>query len=619
MSKDKGKKKIKKSAEPTLSKKEAKKLKKREAELAAKLERRAAEKKAKKKDGKKAKEPKLSKTERAAIDAAKAARDEKRAKKLIEEAVLSETPIPDGEPKVKKVSPKKSKRDEIIDPETGKTRPEVTEARIAEGKAEQSKLDAEISARLKVKKAARAEGKAAVVKDAANIDRSDHDAVMAYNLRAVAVGATLLTSDQEREKIAARGEITSVEKTTGENLPLTKIEKVAVEKTADAIEALGQAIEAVETEHGREFQVGESVNADPAEEFAKPSDATPVLESGARGYKIIQLDKDGNPDPKVIRQFTRVTTFVGNIDDETSLKEWLLRLAAEGLASRADDLLPRISDAVHRRDVTIAKAAKKDRKGTLGLGELGRITEDANREAKKLLNEIVEEALDAAGRSDKADAGTHLHTLAEIVDAKGIDPIREMHEQTQLDAAPAHVVTENDLASMEAYDDAMRRMGTEHIVSEAVIVNDAMRYAGRLDAIKFAKLPALIDPKSGEVIRPADTRRKRYVFDVKSGKIDLAAGKISRQLSAYALGDLYDPETGARTPHGAAKDVAIVVHLPLGTGECHVYAVDLKEGQRLLKLSESVRAGRASGRKTINTAIDLAAHVVETADESEED
>lgn len=607
MSKDKGKKKDKKkavTAEPTLSKKEAKKLKKREAELAAELERRA-EKKAKKKGGKKGKnlkaafpdaeiqERKLSKAERAAIDAAAEARAAKRAAAVkgaadaaegmagIAEAAKGSVP---AATKPKKKGKSSKERGAVIDPETGETRPEVIAERKAKAAAEAEKIDAEISARLKVKKAARKEGKAAVVKDAENVDRADHEAVMAYNLRAVAVGATLLTSDQERAEISAKTETPN------------------------------QAVEVVETDRGREFQVGESVNADPAEEFAKPSDAEPFLESGKNGYKIIQLDAEGNPDPKVIRQYTRVTTYVGNIDDETSLREWKERLLAEGIAANAEEFLPRISDLVHRRNVTVAKAERKDAKGRLGLGELAVLVNAANKEYKTSMNALVKEALDAAGASDKADAGTHLHTLAEIVDAKGIDPIREMHEQTQLGESPAHLVTANDLASMEAYEDAMRRMETEHIVSEAVIVNDALRHAGRLDAIKFAKLPALVDPKSGEVVRPADGRRRRYVFDVKSGKIDYAAGKISRQLAAYAHGDLYDLETGTRTPHGAAKDVAIVVHLPLGTGECHVYAVDLKEGYRLLKLSESVRAGRSSGRKAINTAVDLAAPAAKEED-----
>lgn len=607
----------KKSVEPTLSKKEAKKLKKREAEIAAELARRAE--KRTKKAKKKAKAAGISTAEQAALDMAPpspteaemiaAARAKRKAARKAEKLGESSDPkskkrgtteygseIPEG---LKDLVSESKKRDEIIDPETGKTRPEVTAARKAKKEQTAAEIDAEIAARLAVKKAARKEGKAAVVADAANVDRADHNAVMAYNLRAVAVGATLLTSDQEREEIASRGEN-----------PDSTISK-AVQS-----HAVQQAAEAVETEHGREFQVGESVNADPADEFAKPSDAEPFLESGRNGYKIIQLDKDGNPDPKVIRQYTRVTTYVGNIDDETALREWKERLLAEGIASDAENFLPRIADLVHRRNVMVAKAEKQDAKGKLGLGELAVLVNAANKAYKTAMNELVQEALTAAGAGEKADAGTHLHTLAELVDARGIDAVREIFEGV-VDSDTEIAVTGNDLASMEAYADAMQRMSVEHIISEAVIVNDALRYAGRLDAIKFARLPALVDPKTGEIVRPADGRRKRYVFDVKSGSIEYAAGKISRQLAAYAHGDLYDIPTGDRSPSGVARDVALVVHLPLGTGECHVYAVDLKEGYKLLQLSGSVRAGRTSGRKTINTAIDLATPAV--PDESEED
>lgn len=602
-------------------KKELAKLAKREAEIAAELERRAAEKarKKSKKKGKKAKaekpssEPKLSKKEREAIDAAKAARAAKKAKKGKSIEYGSEIPeglkalVEDEHPLIaersaakskKATGGKKSKRDEVID-EDGKTRPEVIAERKAEREKTADEIDAAIKARLDKKRAAagesKAEKRAGIEAVADMVDRADPEAVRAYNAEAVKVGANLLSSDEEMER-ARSGKTAAPD--------LSKVEKKAAKKVAEAVEALGQAVEAVETEHGREFQVGESVNADPAEEFAKPSDATPFLESGRNGYKIIQLDKDGNPDPKVIRQYTRVTTYVGNIDDETTLKEWTLRMLAEGLTKNAEDFLPRVADITHRRDLAIAKAEKADRKGKLEIGELGRITTAANKEARTALNELVDEALELAGRHEKADAGTHLHDLAEIADNRGIDAVRAMHEEPE---GAEHVVTGNDLASIEAYVDAMNRLGAENIISEAVIVNDAMKYAGRLDAIKFAKLPAIVDPKSDEVIRPADQRRRRYVFDVKSGNIEYAAGKISRQLAAYAHGDLYDLADGTRTPSGVARDLAIVVHLPLGTGECHVYAVDLKEGHRLLKLSESVRAGRSTGRKTIRHDIDLAA------------
>jgi hypothetical protein len=168
-------------------------------------------------------------------------------------------------------------------------------------------------------------------------------------------------------------------------------------------------------------------------------------------------------------------------------------------------------------------------------------------------------------------------------------------------------ITATDLASIEAYAERMTRLGAKVIESEAVIVNDEMGYAGRLDRIIMARLPELTIGKGtpGEYVRPADQRARRYVADIKSGRVDLGAGKIARQLAAYALGDLYDLETGERSRHSAVRDIALVFHLPQGEGSCAVHAVDIRTGAALLKLSGEVRRARNTGRKTIDTSVDI--------------
>lgn len=385
-----------------------------------------------------------------------------------------------------------------------------------------------------------------------------------------------------------------------------RAEAAAIEKTAEAVEAIRQAVEVVETEHGREFAVGESVTTDAPEEFGKPSDAPAELESGRNGYKIIQLDTDGKPDPRKIRQMTRVTTFVGNIDDETAIRDWEKRLLALGLANNAlgdDDAaiwIAQIRDHAHRRDVAIAKAHKADRKGKLGIGEVAHLVKDAEKAFKDAVNVIVDEALEAAGRNAKADAGTNLHMLAETRDAQGVEAVRKMHEED--------LVTATELASIEAYDARMTRLGAKVIEAEAVVVNDEMGYAGRLDRVLMCKLPELVIGRGtpGEYVRPADVRSKRYVADIKSGSLEYGAGKIARQMTAYAHGRLYNVETGERTRHSAATDVGLVFHLPQGEGVCHVYAVDLKSGLALLKLSAEVRRARNTGKKTIDLTVDIA-------------
>lgn len=387
--------------------------------------------------------------------------------------------------------------------------------------------------------------------------------------------------------------------------------------------AKANAVEVVETEVGREFVAGASVAAD---EFAKPSEAPRELEEGRNGYKIIQLGADGKPDPRKIRQLTRVTTYVGNIDDETTLKQWDKRMLLEGLALDATSpesggLIPKVNEIVHRRDVAIAKAVKADRKGKLGIGEVATLVADAEKVARDALNAIVEEAAELAGRNDKARAGTHLHALAEISDEKGVDEVRRMHEAGEtilnIETGEQVPITATDLASIEAYAERMTRLGAKVIESEAVIVNDEAGYAGRLDRIIMARLPELVIGKGtpGEYVRPADQRARRYIADIKSGRIDLGAGKIARQLAAYALGDLYDLETGERTRHSAVRDVALVFHLPQGAGVCTVHAVDIKTGALLLKLSGDVRRARNTGRKLIDATVDIADPAVETTNE----
>lgn len=564
----------KKAALHGLSKKERKALEKKAAALQAELAARA-EKKAKK--GKKSKDEKSSKKSKSAKPAPVVEAEPVEAEDLTVTPAVAEAK---AERKAKREAKAGTKRDETIDPATGQTRPEVTAERKAERDQTQAELDAEIRARVQAKRAAREAGEPVDVTAARMPDALPGESEVEYQQRRL------------REKTEAD----------------------AIEKTAAAVEALGQAIEVVETETGREFAAGASVATD---EFAKPSEAPRELEEGRNGYKIIQLDAEGKPDPRKVRQMTRVTTFVGNIDDETTLKQWDKRKVVEGLALDATSpdsagLIPKVNEIAHRRDVKIAKAIKADRKGKLGIGEVGTVVAAAEKEAKDALNAIVDEAAELAGRNSKARAGTHLHSLAEISDEKGIDEVRRMHEAGEtilnVETGEGVPITATDLASIEAYAERMTRLGAKVIESEAVIVNDEMGYAGRLDRVIMARLPELVIGKGtpGEYVRPADQRARRYVADIKSGRVDLGAGKIARQLAAYALGDLYDLETGERSRHSAVRDVALVFHLPQGAGVCKVHPVDLKAGAALLKLSAEVRRARNTGRKTIDTTVDIA-------------
>lgn len=590
-----GKKKTK-SAKPALSKKE---LKKREAALEAEIERRekkAAKKALRKSDEMLAAEAKKAKKKAAKKGNGKKAKPEPVVEPMVitaeAEAHVAGDSTPEEEAAAVYVGGPVPAEERAASEANAAKHKAAIDARLEE-------TDAEIKARVQAKRAAReaaaAAGEPVDVKAARMPDALEGESEVDYQMRKL-----------HEKKAAKKGTSSNVDK----GGLVAAAEAHALAATTEAVDAIKSAVEIVETEHGREFAVGESVAADVPEEFAKPSDAGPELEEGARGYKIIMLGADGKPDPRKVRQLTRVTTFVGNIDDETNLKLWEKRLLAEGISAHADEFAPRVNDIVHRREVAIAKGRKADRKGKLAIGELAIIEETANKAAKDALNALVEEALEAAGRNDKADAGTNLHSLAELSDAEGIDAVRAKYEAGEISAT--------DLSSIEAYAARMTRLGAKVIESEAVVVNDAMGYAGRLDRIIMARLPEIVvKTAAGEFVRPADKRSRRYVTDIKSGRIDYGAGKISRQLAAYALGDLYDIETGERSRHSAATDIALVFHLPQGAGVCTVHAVDIKSGALLLKLSAEVRRARNTGKKTIDTTVDIADPAVGPEEASE--
>lgn len=555
--------------------------------------------------------PKLSKKELKKAAAKREAKIDEREKKAAKKALKHSDKVIAAE-KAEKKKAAKPKLDPAVaeraKPLKGKELKAALEADTAAAQVRKAEIAADIDAQI----AARVAKKAA--------DQPGSEERLAQMQKTVAEDRAARHADVE---LVSAGVTTdagaAADETIREVVAKTKDRKAAIERIAAQAETKEVTVDGTKVAESTHIDIAPAETAPAAPvEFASPSDAQVVsLEEGRNGYKIIQLGADGKPDPKRIRQMTRVTTFVGNIDDETTLKEWAMRLLAEGLAKNAlepREALPfitEINDIVHRRDVAIAKAWKADRKGKLGIGEVGHLIADAEKIAKDRLNEIVAEASDLAGRFDKADAGTHLHSLTEINDTEGIDAVRALHESggtvPHAKSGEPWPVTATDLASIEAYDVRMRRLNAKVLYLEAVIVNDELGYAGRTDRIIMARLPEIVfhKGKPNEWTRPADARARRYVMDVKSGRVDYGAGKIARQLAAYALGKLYDMGTGERTSHSAARDVALVFHLPLGEGTCTVYPVDLKAGVELLKLSAEVRRARNTGRVAIEY-IDIA-------------
>lgn len=179
----------------------------------------------------------------------------------------------------------------------------------------------------------------------------------------------------------------------------------------------------------------------------------------------------------------------------------------------------------------------------------------AHRSDKRKLDRVCDEAVEAAKGSAKATTGTALHALTELVD-----------QGSGLPQLPDSAV-----ADLEAYRQATAGLHVEAI--ETFVVLDRPQVAGTFDRI-------------------VEYGGDRYVADIKTGSVKWGQGKIAVQLAVYANGDRYDPETGTRAPLDVSREWGLVIHLPQGEGECHLFWVDLDAGWRGVELASEVRGWR---------------------------
>lgn len=237
------------------------------------------------------------------------------------------------------------------------------------------------------------------------------------------------------------------------------------------------------------------------------------------------------------RYYTRVTTYADAITEAYNLTAWKLRRVALGLGQRADY-------------VRLA-ASYTD--------------EDRDRDA---LDELVGKALEAAG-PNKADLGTALHSLTERLD-RGED----------LGTPPEEVLP--DLAAYTAITSGVLGIRWR----EPRTVCDLLECAGTPDTIATVSEA----PPTGEGLPVCDCPPDRLrVVDTKTGSVRYP-GKMSTQLSIYSRSELYDPETGARTPLDVCPHWGVIVHLPVETGEAALFWLDLEHGWRGAELCGPVRS-----------------------------
>ena len=450
--------------------------------------------------------------------------------------------------------------------------------------------DAEIKARVSAKRLRR-DAPAALEA----LDRSDAEAVAAYNDTYGKATGSYATSTAEQDASDKRVKGVTPLQTTPPVViekgptPVELVVEHATEAVAELESAVDQVVEEVETEKGRVFEAGTSdaaAESEPAA-FAVPSDAKPEVELNGLGQYKVQ-GADGK-----LKGYTRVTTYIKLIEDKTNLEKWSKRKLLEGVIldqtpgedGEIVDRLGTIRDLMHNRDVAIAKARKADRKGKLAVGELATLVAAAEKTFKDGVNGLIVELEELGGSKEAANKGTELHALAELYDKEGIDAVAELLTEGK--------ITPADLADIEAYGRAIEASGIKHVEYEKFVVDDERKVAGRLDRISLVKFPGM-------------KRAVRVVSDIKTGSIDYGIS-LSLQLENYAGMQGYDPERpDEREDLKLSRTKGVVIHLPQGTGTCHIYAVDLVTGRLGNRITAEGRAFRNTGKRAIDKSVDLA-------------
>lgn len=569
--------------------KQLKKLQRREAELAAELaEREAAEAKAAKKAAKKAKQH--------PVVEAIATTDLDETDADVSDGALFDGP--DEGDDLDGLDPERidtAASKVLADPNATEGARKSAEKAKARVQAERKDVPESVDAAIKERVQRKAEARKALDE----LDRSDWDAVRAFNETHGKVLGHFATAEGEVEETIA------------------KMDRRAQHTASN--------VEEVQTETGRVFEAGAAViddelekviteaNADPipaseqptaadARGFALPSEARGDFETNGNGQYKVQRPSDGK-----IVGYTRTTTFIDAIDDKTTLTDWKLRTLLEGIVANEDDvvsdptaplLMSRVRDLLHRRDTELAKARKKDRKGKLVVGQLATLESAAFGEFKRGMNEVVEALLERGGVHEKANKGTDLHRLCQLYNEVGIDAVGDL--------LTAGTITPADMADIEAYARALDAAGIKVLENEVMVVNDEAKRAGRLDLILMARLPG-------------SKRATRMVADIKTGSIDYGT-KIPMQLEAYASSQGYDPEKPSeRRDLRLSRTKALLIHLPQGQAECHIYVVDLGTGRVGNGIATQVRKFRNDGKRGIDKTVDLATGIALEPTEGEED
>lgn len=253
-----------------------------------------------------------------------------------------------------------------------------------------------------------------------------------------------------------------------------------------------------------------------------------------------------------LKSYTRTTTFIDCIEDKSNLQAWGERMVLLGVARD-----PRFLDGVPSLDLTRDEKASKD--------ELNRKAQAA----KKL-----------AGSQDKADKGTELHGLSELVDLHLPLPRR---------------MDFTDAVDMSAYRNVTSPFSIVHM--EKLVVHDEFEIGGTPDRVSsWVGEEDLVAPDSTII-----GRDELLITDLKTGSVEYGGLKMCMQLSIYSRSKLYDPTTGIRTDQGPVNQRwGVIMHLPAGSGICTLYWADLTLGWRAVEVARQVRQLRSTSSRALS-------------------
>jgi hypothetical protein len=271
---------------------------------------------------------------------------------------------------------------------------------------------------------------------------------------------------------------------------------------------------------------------------------------------------------------TRVTTFAKSISDTYTLNAWSMRMALKGLTMRPD---------------------------------LYALTAATPLDDRDKLNEIAEQAKEAASARAAANLGTAMHAFAQTADTTGQIPPGMPPELARILHARQTALAEHRITMVPS-------------MIERTVWVPGFEVVGTFDRWAWVNHP------SGGNLHPGDTDDPGEILDDKTGRdLTYGQGEIAVQLACYAnathvlnrevFWEDWRRLTAGMRAGSAPKtmptrcwepmpptrtDRAIVIHMPVKQAQdaptappvVTVLAVDIKQGWEAAKLCETVRTWR---------------------------